>query len=325
MRFVNGLFLSLAVLTAACGSSDSGESGESIKYHAEFVAHFAPEQGQLPEGLVVQGDHAYVGFAPTGRVARVELATGAVSDFAQMPAPVPNQGFLTGLELDAAGALYAALVSFNPEVQPGIYRAPASGGGGTLFAAHEHMAFPNGLDFDAAGHLFVSDSGAGSIFRIAANGEVEEWFHDDALAGDTNFCGEGLGAGFDIGVNGLIDDAGSLYVVNNDKASLFELPINADGTPGALRTIVEHDCAALGGADGLTRQADGSFLVAVNRQDKLVRVDADGTTTDVLVGGELDFPASFGESGDATYVTNFALNRASAGESSQPGLLRLRR
>ena len=52
---------------------------------------------------------------------------------------MPNAGFMTGLAFSkqAPSVLYAELVSFAPEVQPGVYRVDENGGAAELFMSLE--------------------------------------------------------------------------------------------------------------------------------------------------------------------------------------------
>ena len=83
------------------------------------------------------------------------------------------------------------------------------------------------------------------------------------------------------------------------------------------------DCETLGGADGLARAPDGSFVVAVNRQNKVVRVGADGAVHTNVSGDPLDFPATVAYRGSTLFATNFAFANANAGKPATPGLLRV--
>jgi len=302
----------LAILPAAC-------TDDAAPPELQRVASFDPAQGQLPEGIAVVGDAAYVGFAPTGVVARVDLATGASQPWGTLPAPVPGKGFLTGLAA-RGGEILAALVSFVPEVQAGVYRIPAAGGDAALLASSPAMPFPNAIvpDGDA---LFVTDSGTGAVFRIAG-GVATPWAQDALLAGQPDACGPGTGAGFPIGANGLVVEPDALYAVNTDKATLIRIPRNADGSAGAPAVLAGPDCAGLGGADGLVRDGDG-FLVAVNRQDQIARVTSAGAVSVYATGDALDFPASLVRAGSRWIGTSFALAKAMAGTSPQPGLFAL--
>jgi sugar lactone lactonase YvrE len=285
-----------------------------------MVTAFDPAAGELPEGVATRDGFAYVGFAPLGEIAKVDLGTGAKSHFAKLPKPVPNKGFMTGLTFGPDGLLYAALVSFDPSVQPGIYRVSAAGGDASLFAKDPKMVFPNGLVFDSAGALFVTDSAAGTIFKIAHSGAVTPWASSALLAGDPAQCG-GSGNPFQIGANGLAERGGAFFATNTDKGSIVRVAINPDGSAGAPAIAVGPDCAALAGADGLTVDPRGDLVVAVNRQDKVVRVAKAGSIDVVTTGGPVDFPASLAWSGTTMISTNFALANASSGKPAKPGLL----
>ncbi len=321
-----GLF---ALLLAACaGHADDAPTGQNeadlrAPSAAQVIATFDPTKGELPEGLVVRGRHAFVGYAPSSEVVRVDLGSGRVAAFGTLPKAVPNQGFMTGLEVDCEGAVLAALVSFSPEVQPGIYRVPASGGAAKLFAKHAEMAFPNGLVWDDAKNLFVTDSAAGAIFAVGPDGAIVKWTEDVWLKGGKDTCGSGIGAAFDIGANGIALRDGAFYVTNTDKAVIVRVPILEDGRAGTAELFAGPDCDALGGADGLAIAPNGDFIVADNRQDKIVRVTADGRIHAVASGGALDFPASVAFAGQTLLTTSFALNRASQGQSAHPGLVAL--
>jgi sugar lactone lactonase YvrE len=295
----------------------------AVPLSTELVAHFDPAAGELPEGLVLNGSVAYVGFAPTSRVVRVDVGTGATTAYGQLPPPVAGKGFMTGLAQSAEGEVYAGLASFVPEVQAGIYRIPKSGGTALLFAKDAALPFPNALAFDHDGSLWATDSGTGSVFQIDRSGRAQRWATGDALMGRKESCGS-AGPGFAIGANGIVVERDAVYVVNMDQATLVKIPRDSAGNAGAPSLLAGPDCAALGGADGLTRAPDGSFVIAVNRQNKIVRVRAGGVIETIAIGAPLDFPATVAYRGSTLYATNFALKTASAGKPSAPGLLRVR-
>lgn len=327
---ISALALSLASL--ACTSAKAPASRPAVSEQAReaapptsrLVARFDAAAGELPEGLVVTSDTAYVGFAPTGGISKVDTVTGAATAFAQLPRPVSGKGFMTGLAQSASGELFAGLASFVPEVQAGIYRIAKGGGQATLFAKDDALPFPNALAFDSKGDLFVSDSGTGSLFRVTSDGHAQRWASDDALSGDKDSC-KGAGPGFAIGANGIVVERDAVYVVNLDKATLVKVPREADGSAGVPTILAGPDCDALGGADGLARAPDGSLVVAVNRQNKLVRVATDGGVETIVSGDPFDFPASIAYRGETLFATNFALKNASAGKPAAAGLVEIGR
>lgn len=286
------------------------------------VAAFDPASGELPEGVATKDGYAYVGFAPTGEVAKVDLRTGERSKFASLPRPVANKGFMTGLAFGPDGALYAALVSFDPSVQPGVYRVGQAGGDAALFAKDPKMVFPNGLVFDGRGDLFVTDSAAGTIFKANRKGAVTTWVSGAVLEGDPAQCG-GSGNPFAIGANGLVEREGAFFATNTDKGSVVRIDVRSDGAAATPTIAAGPDCAALSGADGLAVDARGDFVVAVNRQNKVVRIARGGAVETIAAGSPVEFPASIAWNGPAMITTSFALANAATGKPAKPALLRI--
>ena len=302
-------------------SADAADATASTPtWTTRVLATFDPAAGELPEGVTLKDGFAYAGFAPLGEIAKVDLATGTKTTFANIPKPVAGKGFMTGLLFGTDGALYAALVSFDPSVQPGIYRVPSTGGQGTLFAKDAKMVFPNGLVFDASGALFVTDSAAGAIFKIDSSGAVTPWASSDLLKGDQTACG-GSGNGFDIGANGLVAKDGALYATNTDKGSIVRFAVQADGTAGPAVLAAGPDCATFSGADGITADKDGNLFIAINRQNKILRRTSSGTIAFVASGDAVDFPASLDWNGATLVATSFAFANASSGKPAHPGLV----
>lgn len=307
--------------SSTAADSSTGETGEPT---VELLLELDAAAYELPEGLFVDGDEAVVGFAFTGAIERIALADGARTPFAATPPPPANTSFVTGITQDDAGRVYAAVVSFTPELQAGIYRADAEGGDATLWASDPAMVFPNGFAWDDEGRLFVSDS-VGGISRIEADGTIEPWFSDPQLAGDPMACGQD--AAFTVGPNGIAWTSDALWVASSDQGILATVAIDDTGAAGALELVVGPDCD-LGGIDGITLDEDGSVIAAINRQDRIVRITADGDVTTIVEGEPLAFPATveFGGSGDdrALYVTNFALDDFLAGAPASPSIARVR-
>lgn len=352
LRRTMGLAASLVAFAMGCGDPTPTPTADAATDAAadatpdaapdagaglRFLTRLSAGMGQLAEGIAVRNNALYVGLAPTGQILRVD-ASGATTAFAQVPIPpstnpaAPN-GYLLGLIFDGAGNLYAAAPSFGTAFQAGVYRVPATGGTATLFARDPmgRMNFPNGMDFDPAGNLYVTDSASGSVLRVSPDGmTVTPWVTHALLTGvmGANPCGPG--AGFPIGANGLVYDAAGMnvYVTNTDRATVVRVPIAAGGAAGAPVVHVAQNCAALAGADGLTRGPDGALYVAANAANAVTRVSLDGAAVTALErGGLLDSPASiaFGSLGggaSSMYVTNAAFTSAQTpGGMPRPGVL----
>jgi hypothetical protein len=306
------------------GGAGTGGSGGSAGSPAtlEVLASFDEAVGELPEGLALRGNDAYVGFATLGAVQSVSTSGGAPAPFAQVMGLPARNVFLTGLTFDGQGQLYAAVPSFVPSPAPGVYRAAAGGGDATLFATDPMMAFPSGLEFHPSGDLFVTDSATGIVFRVSSTGTAQIFLQDALLLGDKTICGND-NALFDIGANGIAVTANEIFVANTDQATIVRIPIEGTGA-GVPEIVAGPDCATLGGIDGIARAADGSFYAALNRQNKIAHVSTSGAVTVVVDDPLLDFPASVSLSpaGDALFITNFALENAFAGNPANPALLR---
>jgi hypothetical protein len=304
-----------------CASSHSSPTWPATPVAATELVRFDPAQGRLSEGLAVRRRTAYFGFAGSGQLVAVDLDSGQLTPYSSLPQPVAGKGFVTGLAL-RGNTLYGGLTSFVPEVQAGIYKVGSAGAPATLYAKHPEMAFPNGLAFDASGSLYVTDSAAGAVFRIAPDGAVGKWAADPLLVGSKDGCGAGqrVGVPFDIGANGIALAKDAVYVSNTDQGTIVRIPVASDGAAGKPTLVAGPSCSDLNGADGLAVAANGDLIVAVNHQNKLVRVDGRGRVTTLLAGAPLDFPSSlvFGDDG-ALYVSNFALL-----DAKHPGLLQVR-
>jgi sugar lactone lactonase YvrE len=318
--------------SSASGTGGGGTGGAMPAAVATWVAKLDPSKFELPEGLAMNaaGDTAYVSIAPTGQILQIKVADGTVSAFGSVPQPPANKGFVLGVQTDKAGDFYVAVASFDPLYQPGIYKIPAAGGAGTLFAKDAAMTFPNGLVFDSKGVLFVTDSVSGSIFQITTAGVVTKWLTDPLITGDiASKCPSGLP--FPLGANGIVISGTDFYVTNTDQASMAKIAIKADGTAGAVSSFVATDCKAFGGPDGLSVDADGTFLVASNGLNSITRVGTDGKVTLVIaktVAAPLDSPASTwivnaGKAGSTLFFTNSGIATFQAGGMPKPGLFKL--
>lgn len=274
---------SLALLGLAACADDSSPAA------LEVIAEFDPAAGQLPEGLAVRGDDAFVSFAFPGEIHRVPLGGGAPELYARVPGLPAENAFITGLAFDDQDRLLIAAPSFSPEPVAGVYRAGPGGGEAELIASHEAMVFPSAIGRHPGGDLFVTDSATATVFRIGASGAAEPWITDARLAGDRSFCGHD--GAFDVGANGLAVSESVVYVAVSDQAAVVAIAIDSDGSAGELSYVAGPDCEALAGIDGMVLDGD-SLIVALNRQDRVARVGLDGQMSTVVEYGALDFPST---------------------------------
>jgi hypothetical protein len=115
-------------------------------------------------------------------------------------------------------------------------------------------------------------------------------------------------------VNGLALDRDALAFVHLTNGQLFTLPIAADGSPGALRTVALD--TSLAGGDGLQRVAPGRFVVVQNgfappelsRRVVLVDVPASGVGKVTTIASGLDFPTTLAIYDDNAWVVEAQLD-----------------
>lgn len=246
-------------------------------------AAFDPTLGELPEGIAIdrQGG-VFVTMAPLGQI-RAIAPDGGQATIAQVTPPGAGFGPL-GLAFDRAGDLYVAAATFA-QATSGVYRV-AEDGTSERIADSEAIGLPNGLAFDDRGSLYVTDSVAGAVYRIARDGVVEPWVSDPLLEGDGSF-----GFGVPIGANGIAHRHGALYVAVTETGRIVRIPVEPDGSAGAIEVVAEDPL--LIGADGIAFDVRGNLYVAANAQNALRRVTPGGDIeTLATADGGLDFPSS---------------------------------
>ena len=165
----------------------------------------------------------------------------------------------------------------------------------------------NGLTFDSAGNVYVSDSFQGVIWRTGpTGGPAVPWVTDPLLTttGVPPF-----------GANGLAfnSDGSALFVANTGDDSVVRIPVSSGvaGTPAVL-------AYSINGADGLIIDQSDNIWVAANQSDEIVVLDPTGKAIAKL--GDFDgidnsgaargllFPASLAFSGNFVLVTNLVLD-----------------
>src|SRR5450830_1871608 len=156
-----------------------------------------------------------------------------------------------GVVLDQQGNLYVADGGDNNSIRKidlnGVSTTLAGSTEGYAEGAPTAAAFntPSGLAIDAAGNLYVADTGNNAIRKIKPDGTVST-LAGDGLAGDKD--GKGAGAQFNGPVGVAVDAAGVVYVTDtyNDR-------IRRIAPDGTVTTIAGGKRAGM--ADGAAAQA----------------------------------------------------------------------
>lgn len=178
--------------------------------------------------------------------------SGAVSVFATLEqSGDPAAEGILGLATDPSGALYAAIVSFDPAIH-GVWQLAPDRSTRRRLSGSEMMIFPNALTFDVRGNLYATDSIGGAIWRFSDLPSGEEWVNH-ALLGPGNPIAPLLPP---IGANGIaFVPPNSLFVANTESGAIVRVSIQADGSPGTP-TLVVRDFR-LASLDGLAADVHG--------------------------------------------------------------------
>jgi sugar lactone lactonase YvrE len=284
--------------------------------NVSWLVQFDRTRGQLPESIAINkaGD-IFVTLAPIHTIMRVSL-DGTASTFAVLP-PGTTQGVTT----DPEGNLYVLLNTAlaQPSNVGQLWRISSDGATQTLLAAVNARDL-NALAFDDRGNIYISDSFGSNIYRVDRDGTTEIWVHDPLLAPHPNPTPCGIHP-FDPGANGVAFNHGIVYVLNSTQATLIQIPVNPDGSPGTPSIYAGPTCH-LFAADGLALDLRGNVYAATNIQKKIVRVAPDRSITTIAAApadplvfpSAIAFETSFGLQ-KHIYITNFA------GPGGTPGIV----
>jgi sugar lactone lactonase YvrE len=261
---------------------------------------YVPSGGFNAAGFVPGPAKLWV-FTPTGHLLRTVTLTGTAP-------PVLGIAFnpVTGLAF-IADLGNGSVFKWNPATNTT-----------SLVAALGANAGPNAICFDAAGNVYISDSFQGIIWKTDKDGNnLTQWVPSNPLLTP----GAGLNPPF--GANGIEFDHGrtAMFVANTANHTIIKIPVNPNGTAGALALFT----TGINAPDGIAIDRHDNLWVDANQEDEIVVIDPSGKVIAKLgdFGGIRDdgtprgllFPASpaFSRDGKYLYTSNFALYLPYAG------------
>jgi sugar lactone lactonase YvrE len=243
-----------------------------------------------PEGIAAdpRGNIYVSSFSSAGAVCVIDRNGTLVDTFA-LGAPLIGMLFAEDAGLYVIDFANARLLLVDPATHAS--RTIATGLGG-----------PNALARDAERNVFVSDSFGGRIWKIAPDGTTTVWKQDPLLTT----------AGFPpFGANGVAFDrnGSSLYVANTGDDHVLRIPVNADGSAGAVSVFA----SGIDGADGIQFDVRGNLYVCANQADEIVVIGPSGSRIATYRGtgsAGLHFPASLVFRGRELFIANLAFDHS---------------
>jgi sugar lactone lactonase YvrE len=300
------LLFALTVQLRAAGEDGSGSNRGAAELFAVL-----PDGASGPEGLTVGPDgNVYVatfGFN----------AAGAVSGVGQLYVFNREGKLLRNVSVQSS-SVHLLGIAFHPQTGAllvidfgagQVLRVDPITGASSVFMTVAGSSGLNGLTFDSAGNVYVSDSFQGIIWKTGPNGGAGTAWVTDPLLTTTGVP--------PFGANGLEFNHAetTLFVANTGNDTVVQIPVT-QGTPGKPSVFVN----SINGADGIAIDAHDNLWVVANQNDEIDVVsptgkllarlgDFNGVDRSGLPHGLL-FPASpaFSNDGKFVYVTNLALD-----------------
>ena len=125
-----------------------------------------------------------------------------------------------------------------------------------------------------SGSLYVTNSVLGVVWKIPADGGTPtSWATGPELQRTALF-----------GATGIAIHHGAVWVSNTDSGTIMEIPIQRDGSAGAIRTAVE---GLSGGLDNFVLLGnDDTIIAALTLSNQVVLIDPDGQQQAVLTAAD---------------------------------------
>jgi sugar lactone lactonase YvrE len=252
---------------------------------------YATTFGFNKDGPTVEPGHLLV-FNPDGTLIREVAVKGATPHLIGL-AFNPETADLIVLDFGAGVALKVDPVS----------------GSASVFMTVSGGALMNGVTFDKAGNVYVSDSAQGIIWKTGPRGGPGAAWVSDPLLRTTGFP--------PFGANGIeFNNSGNaLFVANTGNNTILKIEVT-NGVPGKPRVLAN----SVTSADGIAVDRNDNIWVASNQGDEIIIIDSTGKLLARLgkfqgideAGAPrgLLFPASpaFSQDQKNLYVSNLSLD-----------------
>ena len=264
VRKVSGGVISTVAGTGVAGFS--GDNGSAIAAQLNNVVGVAVDSG----GSLYIADSGNLRIRKVSSAVITTIAGNGVNAASADGTPAASAALngVNGLTVDTSGFVYVSELARVRKIAGGAISTVAGIGspgyaGDGLLAITAQINNPQGLAVDAAGNLFIADSGNNVIRRVAASGALISTF---AGNGSNQFGGDGgpaTGAQLNAPNSTALDAAGNFYITEAVR-------VRKVSTAGIITTVA-------GGGTLTPSAADGGSATSASMMPVGIAVDAAGT------------------------------------------------
>ena len=233
-----------------------------------------------------------------------------------------------GVAVDASGNLFIADQNNNrirkvdtngiitTEAGYGTSGGPGSYSGDGGAATYASLYHPAGVTVDASGNLFIADQNNNRIRKMDTNGIITTVAGDGPSSPSTGSFSGDSGAATNASLYApagvAVDASGNLFIADRNNNRIRKVDTNGiittvvgNGSPGYSGDSGAATYASLYHPSGLAVDASGNLFIADYNNNRIRKVDPNGTITTVAGNGSASY------SGDGGAATNASLHSPS--------------
>lgn len=248
------MIVALALSTAACAGSDSGDTTSTTGAAPSTTAP-SPDTTAAPTTTVPETTTTTT--APPGLGSPEDYPVS--DDYVVETVAADIDAGTGGLTLDAEGNLYTADFGYAGHDGNTLFRV-APDGSVEPFATHDTMDQLTGTRFVADGTIYQSSYGSGYVYRIDPDGEVE--VVTDQMNGPTAI---------------VLTDDGRLLVLDCNLNAVYQV-----FDDGSVEIFAGGISEGMRCPNGMTQDAEGNLYVVNYNHGQLMKISPDGSELSVL-------------------------------------------
>lgn len=283
----------LLLLACGCGSNKDNVTVDQVAkdWLESVTALTLPGDRYYPESMTAADDGTlYVGSLGTGQVVSFAPGSSTATTFLAGGDPKGVSGVFADSGTKTLYLCSVDLTTSPPTTEVRTYDLNTA----TLKNTYPfpNPAFCDDFALDTTGNLYITDA-FGSVYRLRKGETSLTLWKQDPLLAPSSATG--------YGADGIAVGQGMVYVNTFSDSGLFQIPINADGSAGAVTAIAVTP--ALQGPDGMRLIDSDTLLVTEAFSGKLTKVVLSGTIgIATTIASGFNGPTSVAKSGGSYWV-----------------------